>query len=93
MTLSELVALAAVVLSGETNVALYVNLSSTMNSRFDSVDRKFESAERRIAMIQGSTHDMGRVSGLPDSKPGNKPTTPSKISYNSEDGSSSLPIN
>jgi hypothetical protein len=65
MTLNEIVALAAVVLSIGTNVGLYIHLSSVMNSRFDSVDRKFESVdrkfesiERRLGMIQGDTHQM-----------------------------------
>jgi hypothetical protein len=51
MTISELVALVAVVLSVGTNVGLYIHLSSVVNSRFDSV-------ERRLEMIQGATHDM-----------------------------------
>jgi hypothetical protein len=58
MTISEIVALGAVVLSIGTNVALYVHLSSTMSSRFDSVDRHFESIERRLELIQGDTHHM-----------------------------------
>ena len=47
------------------NVSLYIHLSSTMNSRFDGVDRRFESVdrhfesiERRLEMIQGDTHQM-----------------------------------
>ena len=51
MTIKEVVALAPVVISIGTNVALYVHLSSTMNTRFDSV-------ERRLEMIQGDTHQM-----------------------------------
>jgi hypothetical protein len=51
MTLSEIVSLAAVVLSIGTNVALYVHLSSVMNTRFESV-------ERRLEMIQGSIHEL-----------------------------------
>jgi hypothetical protein len=51
MTINEIVALAAVVISIGTNVALYVHLSSVMNSRFDSV-------ERRLELIQGNTHDL-----------------------------------
>ncbi|MDQ6677108.1 MAG: hypothetical protein M3Z09_07410 [Acidobacteriota bacterium] len=58
MTISEIVAIGAVVLSVGTNVGLYVFLGSTMNNRFDSVDRKFESIERRLEMIQGDTHQM-----------------------------------
>jgi len=51
MTINEIVALAAVVISIGTNFALYVHLSSVMNSRFDSV-------ERRLELIQGNTHDL-----------------------------------
>lgn len=51
MTLSEMVALAAVVLSIGTNVALYVHLSSIMNTRFDSV-------ERRLEMLMGNFHEI-----------------------------------
>ena len=51
MTLSEIIALASVVISIGTNVALYVHLSSVMNTRFESV-------ERRLEMIQGSIHDL-----------------------------------
>jgi hypothetical protein len=58
VTISEVIALIAVVLSVGTNVGLYVHLSSTMNARFDSVDRKFDSVERRLDMIQGDTHQM-----------------------------------
>jgi hypothetical protein len=62
MALSEIVALAAVVLSIGTNVALYVHLGSTMNSRFESSDRKletrFDSVDRRLELIQGDTHNM-----------------------------------
>lgn len=58
MTLSEIIALAAVFLSIGTNVGLYVHLSSVMNSRFDSSDRKFESIGRRLEMIVGSLHKM-----------------------------------
>jgi ferric-dicitrate binding protein FerR (iron transport regulator) len=47
MTISEIVAIVAVVLSVGTNVALYVHLSSTVNTRFDSV-------ERRLELVQGS---------------------------------------
>jgi len=52
MTLAEIIALASVVISIGTNIGLYIHLSSTMNSRFDSVDRKFESVERRLELIQ-----------------------------------------
>lgn len=69
MTLSEIVALSSVVISIGTNVALYVHLTSTVNSRFDAqerrmdsrfekVDSRFESLERRLEMIQGDLHGM-----------------------------------
>jgi len=58
MTISEIVALASVLISVGMNVGLYVHLSSTMNTRFDSVDRKLDSVERRLEMIQGDTHQM-----------------------------------
>jgi ferric-dicitrate binding protein FerR (iron transport regulator) len=51
MTISEIVAIAAVVLSVGTNVALYVHLSSTVNTRFDSV-------ERRLELVQGALHGL-----------------------------------
>jgi hypothetical protein len=51
MTISEIVALASVLISVGMNVGLYINLSSTMNGRFDSI-------ERRLEMIQGDTHQM-----------------------------------
>jgi hypothetical protein len=51
MTLNEIVALASVLVSIGANVALYIHLSSTMNTRFDSV-------ERRLELIQGDTHHM-----------------------------------
>jgi hypothetical protein len=58
VAINHIVALAAVIVSIATNVALYVHLGSTMNARFDSVDRKFESMERRLELIQGDTHQM-----------------------------------
>jgi hypothetical protein len=58
MTMNEMVAFASVVISIGTNVALYVHLSSTMNSRFDATDRKFDSVERRLELIQGDLHNM-----------------------------------
>jgi hypothetical protein len=51
VTISEVVALASVLISVGMNVGLYVHLSSTMNARFDSV-------ERRLEMIQDDTHQM-----------------------------------
>ena len=62
MTSSEIVAIMAVILSVGTNVALYVHLSSTMNTGFNSVDVRFESVERRLVMIQGAIHELvGKV--------------------------------
>ena len=58
LTISEIAALASVLISIGTNIGLYVHLSSVMNGRFDSVDRKFESIERRLELIQGDTHNM-----------------------------------
>jgi hypothetical protein len=72
VAINDIVALAAVIVSIATNVALYVHLGSTMNARFDSVDRKFESVDRkfdsmdrkfesidrRLELIQGDTHQM-----------------------------------
>jgi hypothetical protein len=56
MTINKIVTLAAVLLSVGTNVALYVRLSSVMNSRFDAIERKFEgkfeSVERRLEIRQ-----------------------------------------
>ncbi len=49
MTINEVAALTAVILSVGTNVALYIHLSQTMNNRFDSL-------ERRLDLIQGDTH-------------------------------------
>jgi hypothetical protein len=42
MTINEIVALASVVISIGTNVALYIHLSSIMNTRFDLIERRFE---------------------------------------------------
>jgi len=64
-----MVALASVVIAISTNVALYIHVSSTMNSRFDAADRRtdrleqkmdarFDSVERRLEMIQGDMHSM-----------------------------------
>lgn len=62
MSISEIVALASVVISIGTNVALYIHLSSVTNTRFDIITNKmelrFESVERRLEMIQGSLHEM-----------------------------------
>jgi hypothetical protein len=51
MTLAEIIALASVVISIGTNVALYTHLSSVMHTRFDSV-------ERRLELMQGNLHDV-----------------------------------
>ena len=58
MTISEIAALAAVILSVGTNVALYIHLSQTFNARFDSLNSRFDSIERRLEMIQGDLHQM-----------------------------------
>jgi hypothetical protein len=65
LTISEIAALASVLVSIGANIGLYVHLSSVMSARFDSVDRrfdsvdrKFESMERRLELIQGDTHNM-----------------------------------
>jgi len=58
MSISEIVALASVLISVGMNVGLYDHLSSVMNSRFDSVDRKFDFVERRLELIQGDLHNM-----------------------------------
>jgi hypothetical protein len=51
MTLAEIIALASVVISIGTNVALYTHLSSVLHTRFDSV-------ERRLELMQGNLHDL-----------------------------------
>ena len=53
MTIGEIVALASVLISVGMNVGLYVHLSSVMNTRFDSV-------ERRLEPIQGDIEGMVR---------------------------------
>ena len=62
MNISEIVALAGVVLSMGTNIGLYIHLSSVMNTRFDSAERKadarHESIERRLELMQGDLHQM-----------------------------------
>ena len=45
------VAIGAVLLSVDTDIALYVHLSSVMNARFDTV-------ERRLDRIQSETHQL-----------------------------------
>ena len=51
MTLAEVLALASVVISIGTNISLYLPLSSVMNTRFDSV-------ERRLELMQGALHEL-----------------------------------
>jgi len=51
MTLAEIIALASVVISIGTNISLYLHLSSVMNTRFDSV-------ERRLEVMQGALHEL-----------------------------------
>jgi hypothetical protein len=52
MTIMEIVAVAAVVIGIGTNVALYTLLSSAMNSRFDSLERRLELIQERIAKAE-----------------------------------------
>jgi hypothetical protein len=42
LAVNDIVALASVVIAIGTNVVLYVHLSSTMNTRFDSIERRFD---------------------------------------------------
>ena len=62
--LSEIVALAAVVLNVGTNVGLYIHLSDVMNRRFDSneprSDGRFDSVEQWLEMMQGELHNLDR---------------------------------
>jgi len=51
MTLAEIIALASVVISIGTNISLYIHLSSVVNIRFDSV-------ERRLEPMQGALHEL-----------------------------------
>ena len=51
MSLADILALVAVVLSIGTNVGLYIHLSSVMSTRFDSV-------ERRLDLVQGAIHEL-----------------------------------
>jgi len=57
MTINEIVALAAVLLSVGTNVALYVHL---MNSRFDGMDRKFENVDRKFENVARNFESVDR---------------------------------
>jgi prefoldin subunit 5 len=58
LTINEIVALASVIVSIGTNVALYTHLSAVMNSRFESVDRHFESLERRSDVMLGKVVEI-----------------------------------
>ena len=51
MTLAEVLALASVVISIGTNISLYIHLSSVVNTRFDSI-------ERRLELMQGALHEL-----------------------------------
>jgi hypothetical protein len=42
LPVNDIVALASVVIAISTNVVLYIHLSSTMNTRFDSIERRFD---------------------------------------------------
>jgi hypothetical protein len=53
-----LASLAAALIAIGTNVGSYIHLCSTMNSRFDSVDRKFESVERRVDTLLGKVIEI-----------------------------------
>jgi prefoldin subunit 5 len=50
LTINEIVALASVIVSIGTNVALYTHLSTTLNATMNS---RFESLERRFDMMLG----------------------------------------
>lgn len=64
MTINEVAALAAVILSIGTNVALYIHLSATMNTRFDSivatVDGRFNSVDARFNSVDARFDSMER---------------------------------
>ena len=66
MNISEIVALAGVVLSMGTNIGLYIHLSSVMNTRFDSAERKagarHESIDRRLELNAGGPAPDGSPS-------------------------------
>lgn len=54
MTMTEIVTIASLgvsVLNVGAMVSLYIHLSSTINARFDSV-------ERRLELLQGAVHDL-----------------------------------
>lgn len=53
-----LASLAAALIGIGMNVGLYIHLGSTMNSRFDAVDRKFESVERRFDVLLGKVVEV-----------------------------------
>lgn len=51
LTITEIVALASVLISIGANIGLYVHLSSVMNGRFDSVDRRFDAVYQRFDAV------------------------------------------
>ena len=51
MTISEVVALAGVIISIGANVGIYIHLTSVMNNRFDSV-------EQRLELLAGGLHEI-----------------------------------
>jgi hypothetical protein len=51
LAINDIVALAAVVIAISTNVVLYVHLSSTMNTRFDLIERRFETMLGKLVEI------------------------------------------
>ena len=64
VTISEIVALAAVVLSVGTNMALYIHLSAIMNARFDSListmDNRFNSVDARFNSVDARFDSIER---------------------------------
>ena len=55
MTLSDIVTLASLTITIGTNVALYIHLSSTLTS---TINTRFDLVERRLEMIEGDTQQM-----------------------------------
>ena len=53
MTIGEIAAFAAVVLSIGTNVGLYIHLSSRLDSLSSSINTRFDSVERRLETLTG----------------------------------------
>ena len=54
MTIGEIAALAAVVLSIGTNVGLYIHLSTRFDSLSGTMSTRFDSVERRLETLTGS---------------------------------------